>query len=481
MSFLRLTSLFSNKVERHISLITYVFIFIWTLAALSVSLNRHWQYQTGYFDFGIYDNAIWKVSQFKAPLVDHFYFGNSMKLIFADHFNPSIFLLSPLYWITDRQEIILIAQTLCVSISAIIAFLLANKLLKNKFAVFSLIFAYLGFVGLQNAVITDFHDTTVAVLPIMLMFWAILKKKWPLYFIFLLITLGFKESFAGLGIGMGIFLIIKNRANWKYSLITIIISILWGVTAVKYIIPFFSGGTYYYQTANVSSVGEFVRLFIEPSIKLRTYFYSFLSFGFLPIFGISLLPAIFENFFERFFSAVPRGWDLGMHYSAILSPLMFMGALLPLIKFEKAGKHKKIITCYAIFLILTVFILHRFVLRGPLGLAYNRAFYEQNARVKYLQNIIQATPRKGLVMTQNSLATRFTHGQVVLLRLDYQAMNPDYVVLNLTPGQDGAGFHPLKYEEAVKLKDLLLKDTKYKLTKYAAELYLFSKKDFIQQ
>ncbi len=477
---MRFISLFSNKVEKHISLITYVFIFVWTLAALSVSLNRHWQYQTGYFDFGIFDTAIWKVSQLKAPLVYHFYFGNTMKMIFADHFNPSIFLFSPLYWLTDRQEIILVAQTLCVSISAIIAFKLADKFLKNKIAVFSLVFAYLGFVGLQNAVITDFHDTTVAVLPVMLMFWAVSKKKWLLYFLFLVITLGFKESFAGLGIAMGIFLLIKSRANWKFSLITIALSILWGVTAVKYIIPYFSGGVYFYQTAPVSSAGDFIQRFISPSIKLKTYFYSFLSFGFLPLSEISLLPAIFENFFERFFSAVPRGWDLGMHYSATLSPLMFMGALYPLIKIEKAIKHKKVITYYAIFLMLTVFVLHRFVLRGPLGLAYNPAFYAQNAGVKYLDNIIQKTPRDGLVMTQNALATRFTHGQVVLLRLDYQVINPDYVVLNLTPGQEGDGFFPITFEEAIQLKNLLLKDSKYKLIKFADELYLFSKKDVIQ-
>ena len=74
--------------------LTYIVIGVYTLAAVLVSLHRFWQFEVFYYDFGIFDSAIWKAAHFTAPIIDHFVVGG--KVIFADHFSPSIFLLSPL-------------------------------------------------------------------------------------------------------------------------------------------------------------------------------------------------------------------------------------------------------------------------------------------------------------------------------------------------------------------------------------------------
>ena len=204
--------------------LTLGFIIVYTFAAILVSVNRYWQYQTFYFDFGIFDMAIWKVSHFQIPTIDHVDISRNNIIIFADHFNPSIFLLSPLYWFTSRREVILIAQSVISGLAAFVAFRLADKYLKNKIAVLGLTVAFLGYVGLQNALITDFHEATVAVLPLMLIFWSIFNQKYKLFFIFLIILLGLKETLAGLGICLGIFLIIKDRSLIKIGIITIFIS-----------------------------------------------------------------------------------------------------------------------------------------------------------------------------------------------------------------------------------------------------------------
>jgi uncharacterized membrane protein len=419
--------------------------------------------------------AIWRVSRFQLPIVDHPSFGDSGLLIFGDHFNPSMLLLAPLYWITSRQEIILIAQTLASTFGAFFAFLIARKCVTNKLAVFSLIFAYLGFVGLQNALITDLHDATLSVLPITIIFWALINRKWKTMYLFLIVLLGLKESFSGLGVAIGIYIILRDRKNYLHGVAVIAVSIIWGLLAIHYIIPHFSKGIYLYTPGNIpTNPLELIKGFTEPPIRIRTMFYSFLTFGFTPFLDIAILPAIFENFFERFI-LLNRANDLGFHYNAPLSPLMFMGGVYAFKLISKYKNLKKIVPIYAIFIVLIVGYLQRVQLDGPLGLSYNRVFYQQNDHVKYVDEFVKHFPKSGVIMTQNDLAVRLTHQNVKLIRLNYGTINPDYVILNLTDGMNANSYYPVSAEEVKSMRDKLIDDKNYKLTKYGDELYIFSK------
>lgn len=452
-------------------------IVVYTIAAITVSVNRYYQYQTAYYDFGIIDAAIWKVSRFQPPIVDHHELGNANVWIFAEHFSPSVFLLSPLYWLTDRREILLIAQSLLVGLGAFTGFLIAKKILKSRLAITALIVAFLGYVGLQNALISEFHDTTLCVFPLMLVFWAIYEKKWKTFFISLLILLGLKESFAGLGVGIGLYLLLRKECHFKVAITTIIISVIWGYLALNILIPYFSNGVYLYANSKFpeTPMAVITNLFF-PELKWKTIWYSFLTFGFLPLFNIALLPSIFENFLERFIlSDFSSRWDLGLHYNAPLSPLMFMSSLEVLVWIQNKKIFNKIIVPLSIFLIFTSLILHRFILRGPLGLFYNPAFYKQSSGVEYMDKFLEKIPQEGIIYTQNDIAGRLSHLNVKTFRPDYRVINPDTVVLNLTPGQNPNAFSPLREDSVTKLKEELLEDPNYKLDKYGAELYIFRK------
>ncbi len=455
--------------------LTLAFIVLYTAVSIVVSLNRFWQYQSFYFDFGIFDRAIWQVSRLELPLVDHINISEKDIIIFADHFNPSIFLLSPLFWATDRSEILLIAQSAAVGFSAVVGYLIAKHKIKNKVAILALIVAYLGYVGLQNALISDFHEATVAVLPLMIIFWSVFNKKWKWYFVSLFILLGFKETFAGLGIGIGFFILLYDKKNFKVALATILVSFIWALLVIKLLIPIFSGGIYLYQPKTLpSNTNEFLDKVFIPDLKWKTVLYSYLTFGFLPLLDLSILPAIFQDFFIRFIFTDGKGQDLGMHYNALLSVLLFIGALNAIVKLEKS-RFKFIVPYWALVVIFTVITLHRFILHGPLGLFYNPVFYEQNARVEYVNKFVKNFPNGGLIMTQNDLAVRLTHQKVKLLRENYREINPDHIIFNLTPGQNPNSFFPLTYERAVSLKNVLLSDKGYRVRKFGDELYIFSK------
>lgn len=459
----------------HFDTIVYLFFTLYTILALSVSLGRFWQFQSFYYDFGIFDSAIWKVSRFHLPIINHINFAGIDRIIFSDHFNPSIFILSPLYWLTNRQEVLLVVQVVAVVSASFVAYKMAKENLSSKVASFGLVVAFLGYVGLQNALITDFHEATIAVLVLMLIFWFVYKKQWLAYFISLIVLLGLKESFAGLGVGLGIMFLIR-KINWKISLGTIVLSVIWGYVTIKYVIPYFSGGFYYFTPTSLpTNFTELINDLIYPAVKVKTVFYTFATFGFLPLFDISVLPVIFENFFERFVLSSYKGIDLGMHYNATLSPLLFMGSLSVLKWIEKNKRTEIFSGLIGFVIILIVLFLHRFTLRGPLGLGYNPVFYKQFEGSRYVRDFINSVPKEGLVMTQNDLAVRFTHGKIMLISLDYKKFNPDVIALNLTEGQNPNSLYPLGYSGTIVLKDLLIKDKDYKLEKFADELYLFTK------
>ncbi len=453
-------------------------IFIYFIVFSVISVNRYWQYQTNYLDFGIYDEAIWKASRFRVPIVDK---GENGRINLADHFTPGMYLLSPVYWFTDSREVMFVLQVLAVSLAAWVGYLIAKTRIGNKIALFSLIVSFLGFVGTQNALITDIHEITYAVLPLMLVFWAIEKNKWKHFFVFLILLLSFKENLAGVAVGIGLYIIFRYRkTHVRKGLFAIIIGLVWGALVTMYVIPFMNQGVYAYTPTHLEGENliQMLSRYFSTQTKRDTLFYTFSTFGFLPIFDIASWALIAEHYLERFvLSTAGTRIDLGFHYNAIIVPILFMSSLNTL-EFMKKRVSGKVVSTISVLTIAWVLIYSRFIYHGPIDLFYNRAFYEQRKHVKYQDEFVAMFPKEGLVLTQNDLGARLTHGpDVRLLRKEYEYLNPDYVILNLTPGQNPNSYYPATYDIAVAIKDFYLSHPDYELKKGHNDQYLFSKKN----
>lgn len=420
---------------------------VFILAGSIVSVLRFWHYDVFYYDFGIFDTAIWKIAHLQAPIIDHLVVGG--KVIFADHFSPSVFLFSPLYWFTDRGEALLISQALFVGLAGLVIYLTGVWVLKNpsaslrtsKLASLSVLISFYLFIGLQNAVISDFHEATVATLPFALTFYSIIKKNLKWFIVFGLITLGFKETMFLLGIAFGIFILFFNKKWLKIGLATSIFSLLYGFLAIKLVIPHFSGGFYFYsQNLNF----EFARLitsFFDNSMKIDTMFKTFWSFSFLPVLSPAFWLLIYEEFITRFYSNVgTTRIDLGLHYSAILSVIMAVSSIFGL-KFIISKISRLKFNLLLIIIILNSIFLYRFVVHGPLALSYNPAFYKQTKDFDFLNKMVQMIPKNASVMTQNNIAPHLTHSKNVwLLKIDYEKYRPDYILIDNRPGQNPNDF-----------------------------------------
>lgn len=437
-----------------------------------ISVNRYWQYEAHYLDFGIYDEAIWKVAHFRAPIVDK---GENGLHIFADHFVPGLFLLSPFYWFTDKQEIMFIAQVVIVCLSAWVAFKIAKSRFDNKVIITALIVAYLGFVGMQNALITELHVDVFGILPLMLVFWSIERYRWKYYFLFTFLLLSFKENNAGLVAGIGLYLILRYGKTYAwYAIATMVIGVLWGIITITIIIPSFNNGVYAYAPNHLhgQSIPMIISRFSDEKIKRDTVFYTFSTYGFLPLFDFSVWPILFEHYLERFVMSNDRTrFDLGFHYNAIIVPVLFMASLNILEKLQKRVP-KKIISILSAGIIGWVLFFSRFMYHGPIDLFYNRTFYEQKKNLSYIDDFVKIFPKKGLVLTQNNLAPRLTHGtDVRIIRSNFVSLHPDYVILDLTPGQRFVGTDEL----AMEIKDYYLANDRYTVTKVHDHQYLFKK------
>ena len=434
--------------------------FLFSLMGSVVSVVRFRQFDIFYYDFGIFDTAIWKVAHFKPPIIDHLLLGG--KWIFADHFSPSIFLFSPLYWFTSSPEILLVAQAVCVGLSGFVLYTIGQQVLRKAFPSLAVVISYFLFVGLQNAIIADFHEITVAVLPFMLCIYAIFKKSFWLYSISLLILLGFKESDFLIGIGIGIVVFFIEKTWRKIALATILFSAMWGFITIHIIIPAFSGGTYLYSQTISPNPLYIIASFFNNPIKLHTLFYTYLSFGFLPILSPLFWFLQFEDLFTRMYSNVDLRWGLGFHYSIMTAAIFSVSSLFSIRFLLRYIRWSFFPLLIGILLIGNAFFLYRYVLRAPFGLFYNSAFYSHTKDFAFLNNLVAKIPPTASITAQNNLASHFTHQEVWLLRSNhamgaydsFEQHKPQYILLDLRSGQNPNDFYgiddlPFLYQSLV--------------------------------
>jgi len=461
--------LFGKRINI-INILAVIFSGVFFLCGALVSINRYWQFDVWYYDFGIFNQAIWSVSRFKSPIIDHFIVPG--KIIFADHFNPSIFLISPLYWITDRAEILLIAQAFFVAISGFILYLVGIKLLKDKLSSLFVMLSYFLFTGLQNAVITEFHELAIMTPFLSLLYYSYTTKRKKLFILSLLFLLGFKESLFALGIGVGFFVFFSRKEWRKIALFTILYSIFWAFLTIKVIIPYFSGQGYYY-----SPQLSLYTLFTDSGLKLKTLFFSFGTFLFLPLGAIWLYLLFFLHFAARFFSDGSTRWGLGLHYSAEIAPSLVFGALITLQKIKKVFSIK-CVRIISFCMLFVSFFLFRFILHGPFLLGVHPIFYQHSKDFSYLEKLIKKIPPNTSIAAQNNLALRFYKQRSYILTDTYEKNNPEYIFMDMRPGQNPNNFLGIKDEK--QLLERIKLDSTYKIYLHEGDQFIFKKISYLK-
>ena len=194
------------------SAISLVFLY---LAAMSVELHRG--LNTSAYDFGLYDQGIWLMSQFKSPFVT--LMGRNL---IGDHTSFILIFLVPFYWLVGSTSFLFVVQALVICAGAIPVFFYTRRKLESEifatvFAVVYLIHPATIWIGLEN-----YHPDSFLGLFVGVALYAALEKRWRLYFFATLLSLLVKEDVALVVVPLGVWIAI--RQNRKIGLLTVLVS-----------------------------------------------------------------------------------------------------------------------------------------------------------------------------------------------------------------------------------------------------------------
>ena len=487
-----MNQLFKSTVFIQESLLTYLksrFIpisitIIFTVLILVLLLNRFWQYEVFYYDHGYTEGAAYQVAHFRNPLWDR----DGKVSIFTDHVYPSLLLLfAPFYWINDSYLTPIFVLSALYGLSVLIAYEIGHALRINKLMLYALLFAYMFFIGTQNAVIFFLKDISASIPFLMLLFLTIIKKKMKLFYILLLVNLGFKETIAITTASLGMALFLFGDKSWKkHAIAIILISVIYSLFISKIFVPYFR----YQAYGQIGSYGFNPDLKLDPFFylvnffntpqKRETIFASLSNFGFLPIFTPFGLLMTIQDFAQRFVlihSYSPLRQGLNLHYNISLAAILFFGSVLAIKNLQKKQFYKRVLIFHVIFIILIVTIYHRFIYHGPFGLIYNKDFFNITRNMKFMDEFIEKIPREGKLMIQNNLAVRFTHDDLYILEncKKINKVQPDVIVFDFRPGQNVNNWWPTSDHEMKINVDLLSVSQSYSI-KYTDDYrYIFTR------
>jgi len=197
------------------SVIVYVGIVAYAITLSYYTILKYYTFHTHAADLGIFAQAL------ASTLYYHRLFYESVDVAiipkpgpigysFLDvHFSPTLFLLLPIYAVYPSPTTLLIAQSVIVALGALPIYWLGRWLgRENLGALFAL--AYLMNPLVQGANSFDFHMETLFMPLALYATYALLTRKWSIYYPLLLLTLGTIE-FAPIPMALlGIYYIAKN-------------------------------------------------------------------------------------------------------------------------------------------------------------------------------------------------------------------------------------------------------------------------------
>jgi len=276
------------------------------------------------------------------------------------------------------------------------------------------------------------------------MIYALVSRRRSLYLWSTLIFLLFKESSSLLAMGLHLYAFITIPAWRKFVFSLSLLGIFYSYLAVKVIIPFFSG-SYQYNIWFGLDPRTLLSQFFTPAIKTKTLFDSLASFSFAPIFTPWLWPTYFFHYAPRFLANASSRWDIGMHYNAEIAPIYAFSLMLLLSRFVKA--RRTALYSLAALIILQAFYQNFFHLKRPFALVYNPALYADAEKTLPVRQLLASLPDGPTIMAQNQLLPHLTHKNLMLMHDAYYENNPDFILFNADPEQNGNNWFGLGNHE----------------------------------
>ncbi|OGK22020.1 hypothetical protein A3C23_02945 [Candidatus Roizmanbacteria bacterium RIFCSPHIGHO2_02_FULL_37_13b] len=463
---------------KSVGIIPLVFFCILFIFLLAISIQRFLIFQIFYYDFGIFAHILWQGSRFQIPYINHFVLGKIMFL--GDHFEPSLLIISPIFWLTSNLIILSIQQGLVTFLSSLMMYFIALKKNIHKIASLIIVFLFVVFPGTTNPLLTDWHPESTAGLFLLIFIYLFLftKKRW-LYYLIAFIFLGFKESNSLYLIFTLIWIYILTKK--KDALILSAISVCWFFVAINILIPFISQKFYLYTPEiSLSPIRIFSNITGNP-MKIQYIIRSFTSFGLLPfISGFTLIPVVLDLGLKLIpMKTMFDNFTFGSHYHVYLGIFLTLASITTIAKIlvlkNKYLSYSIIVVC----LLISAYTARKLT-SSPINLLINKTFWiELQNPNKSLFDLIEKVPKKGSVMSQNNLLAYLSNRNenLILLTPKYENFNPDIILFDMSPDQNANNHWESNWDKIEIIKTKLASDNKYSRVKLSNPNYfLFIKR-----
>lgn len=400
------------RQERPLIILMGLVTFIYSL----LSMIRHWRFQTGGVDLGVFDQIVWEYSRFQIPSSSLLGLSNAL----GDHFNPILALIAPLYWVFPGPEILFVLQSFAVAFSAVAVFRFAGRRLERR-AAYGWTLAYAVFWGIQAAMGCDFHPDLLALPMIAFGLDYLDQEDWTRAFLCLGLLLTVKEDFTLLIVFFGIFLLVRRQ--WGRGLFLVGSGLVLFYLLVLVLVPYLAGSQDYphwVYTELGKTSSESVRAVLrDPFLVLKVAFNNpekmatvacgLAACGFMILFSpvfILLLPL----YAERLLSGFEHQYSMGYHYSAALAPLLFMGGVDGLFRLSRflgdpVKRRKTVLGVSAVILVLNLATIPIFSLRD----LTRWKFYCFSPGERMGNQVLALIPPDASVIAQNTIAAHLAH------------------------------------------------------------------------
>lgn len=398
-----MTKLFRNyKGRLGIRIVFYlVFVYIFLFCLIEFNIFNYFDYND--FDLAIYNQVIWNTLHGK-----FFYSSIRGGIYFKDHLPLILLIFLPPYAIFQSPLTLLFLQSIFLGLAAWPLFLLAKEELQIEYCI-GIVFLYLIYppVGLVN--LFEFHPDAFTPLFLLFTFYFLIKNKFNLFVIFMILSLLCKEDVSIAVLMLGVYAaFIKKSKRWIFT--PLFSGIIWFTLSIFIVIPYFNKGQYSY-TVFYSHLGnsfpEMIRTAISHPIlvlksmfsthKLKYLIQLFVPVSFLSFFNLPALLITIPTFMRNLLSANPATSSINYQYTATLIPFIFISTVYGLkriLMFNAIKKYSNVI----ITLVLFTGVISSWILGPQLHLINEILIYRSDYLDKVREKFILSIPKDASII-----------------------------------------------------------------------------------
>ena len=367
---------------------------------------------TSAYDFGLYDQGIWLLSEGKTPFVT--LMGRNL---FGDHTSFILLLLVPLMWIFSSTSMLFVVQSVVIACGAIPIYAYARKRLESD--ALGCVFActYLLYPAVSWTNVENFHPDSFLGLFIAVALWAALIRKWRWYVVAVVLALLVKEDVVLVVAPIGVW--VALRRDVRIGIATVVGAI--GAALLFFLVVIRDlTGTAFRNSWRIpfGGVGGLLKTALTAPLTLLRYLTSdgrmtYLMQMLLPTGGMFFIaPSValvgFTVLLSNIVSTFYYQYQIQYHYSLVVAPILIFGNVYAIGRLSKPARRRATSVVAACALVGALLL-------APLPFARNQIqkFPPSNSSVAAAHRLFAQIPSEAVISVFHPLSAQLARRERV--------------------------------------------------------------------